>query len=591
MQSDFWSNVGMLAVLAISFSVLVGLLGRPLASVLQSLSRRLRRSPIGGLVPLALVGALLAYGGTKPPDPPDPPDPPAPQTNAVPEAVAGLVYTGGVQTGVVANAGCAVTGNAATDAGAYAATAKLLEGYVWPDGTSSDRTVAWEIARATYDLGGVTLTNATYVADGRPHSLAVTGELPDGVTVTYEGNGQTEPGTYEVTARFAGDAKNYEPIASLTATLTIEAAPEPPERDELRAGVALDERQSAMFAQYAGFGAKGLPKGLKWNKKTGVLSGTPTQPGIFDVTFSKGADKIVEELTVGHYVDPEIPISEAYGPCSVGTVVCEELTAAIGCKAKGLPSGLKFSAKALTDKTCGEVPAGALYGVPTKAGAYTVVFTKKVGKTTHTASATVVVAALATDVQGTFDGGSDAGQATVTVAKNGKLGGTWRTGGKKYKIAAPAFALWDGETGEYAALAAFTAGKGDAFAAEIRVSAGKMSACLADGGELLFEAWQNQWKTTRKDEAKLLKGWEPEPRPVEGGQLSFKVGANGTVKVTGEFVTGFDEKKGRAVIYKTSGSATLIPTEIAGTYVLFVSLPPKQGKFDGFGGRVTLTGE
>ena len=151
-----------------------------------------------------------------------------PVTNAVPVAAAGLVYDGTLKTGVATGAGYMIEGNRATDAGDYTATATLTDGHVWEGGSQAPTNIAWTIAKATYDMGGITFTNETYEADGTAKSIFVSGALPPGVTVAYEGNGQTEPGTYTVTAKFAGDAKNYEAIPDKTATLTILKKEDPP---------------------------------------------------------------------------------------------------------------------------------------------------------------------------------------------------------------------------------------------------------------------------------------------------------------------------------------------------------------------------
>ena len=54
--------------------------------------------------------------------------------------------------------------------------------------------------------------------------IVIAGELPQGVTVAYENNAEIDAGTYNVVARFTGDATNYNAIADLTATLTIAKA-------------------------------------------------------------------------------------------------------------------------------------------------------------------------------------------------------------------------------------------------------------------------------------------------------------------------------------------------------------------------------
>lgn len=73
-----------------------------------------------------------------------------------------------------------------------------------------------------YDMSGVVFADATVVYDGEVHSLVLSGNLPDGVTVSYQGNGQVNAGEYTVTAKFTGDTDNYEPIPDMTAKLIIQ---------------------------------------------------------------------------------------------------------------------------------------------------------------------------------------------------------------------------------------------------------------------------------------------------------------------------------------------------------------------------------
>lgn len=78
------------------------------------------------------------------------------------------------------------------------------------------------VAKANYDMSNVILPSAAFVYDGRAKSLFIEeGTLPEGVTVTYEGNGKTEVGKYQVVAHFAGDAANYNAIADINANLII----------------------------------------------------------------------------------------------------------------------------------------------------------------------------------------------------------------------------------------------------------------------------------------------------------------------------------------------------------------------------------
>ncbi len=59
--------------------------------------------------------------------------------------------------------------------------------------------------------------------DGQEHAAAVEGELPDGVTVSYEGNGKTNAGAYRITAKFSAvDSENeYPEVEALYAILLI----------------------------------------------------------------------------------------------------------------------------------------------------------------------------------------------------------------------------------------------------------------------------------------------------------------------------------------------------------------------------------
>lgn len=73
-----------------------------------------------------------------------------------------------------------------------------------------------------YDTSNLKFEDATVTFDGKTHSLQATG-VPEGVTVSYEGNNQSIAGTYIVTATFTGDDQ-HETIPNREAKLTIEKA-------------------------------------------------------------------------------------------------------------------------------------------------------------------------------------------------------------------------------------------------------------------------------------------------------------------------------------------------------------------------------
>ena len=74
----------------------------------------------------------------------------------------------------------------------------------------------FKINKANYDMSKVKFPNVTVTYDGKAHLITATG-LPTGVKVTYTNNGKTVAGTYKVTAKFTGDATNYNIISDKTA--------------------------------------------------------------------------------------------------------------------------------------------------------------------------------------------------------------------------------------------------------------------------------------------------------------------------------------------------------------------------------------
>lgn len=88
---------------------------------------------------------------------------------------------------------------------------------------TSDETIAVTIAKASYDMSGVSVRDAVCVADGKPHVPTLSGRLPDGLRAVCEDN-YVESGVYRAEIRFEGDYDNYERVAPRYATLTINAA-------------------------------------------------------------------------------------------------------------------------------------------------------------------------------------------------------------------------------------------------------------------------------------------------------------------------------------------------------------------------------
>lgn len=118
--------------------------------------------------------------------------------------------------------------SAPVNVGVYTVVAKFTGGGVNYDAIE-DQQATLTINKATYDLGEITFTGKTVKYNGEQQSLAISGTLPDGVTVVYEYYNDTtkldaapvNAGVYTVKAKLSGDSVNYEAIDDKTATLTI----------------------------------------------------------------------------------------------------------------------------------------------------------------------------------------------------------------------------------------------------------------------------------------------------------------------------------------------------------------------------------
>ena len=142
----------------------------------------------------------------------------------------------------------------------------------------------------------------------------------------------------------------------------------------------------------------GLPKGLTFNAKTGVISGKSTTPGLYDVTLTlSNASMTGEEDKFSIYV-PNLDSDYIYltydgeewekdnvvdlvaGMALSSDVMTVDAIEDYTVKVSGLPAGLTYNAK-----------TGRLTGKPTKVGTYTATFTATKGKVTGTSTRSIRV--------------------------------------------------------------------------------------------------------------------------------------------------------------------------------------------------------
>ena len=321
---------------------------------------------------------------------------------------------------------------------------------------------------------------------------------------------------------------------------------------------------------------KGLPAGLKYDAGTMTFPGKATKPGKYTVTLSatnatvkkpsvKTFELVVPNLKseVLLYLDPE---ADAYGTVMCGVALPIDL---VNCKPKngwtvkvsGLPAGLKFTAKDIMkkgSKTEVEIPANTIYGVPTKAGTFTVTFTatKKGVKDKEVATITLATEALPLWATGTFTGyasdGDDYGSATMTVAANGKVSGKVALCGTNWTFSAASYATVECPPSDVAAAnfvvdAEAKAGK-TTRKLRLAVSAESAPQSLVNGiasgdfGNGQIGLWRNIWKdkaTATAAKAEIAR-WEGVYTLSfdDGGYLSFSVGKNGDIKAGGKLSDG-----------------------------------------------------
>jgi len=155
----------------------------------------------------------------------------------------------------------------------------------------------------------------------------------------------------------------------------------------------------------------GLPKGLKFDAKTNMITGVPTAPGFYIVTVKLTNQSIknaiekkftisVSNLTGAndYFVDGLYNgVGEKYS-LSVGISNVDDFLPSLELNrgtlaVSGLPAGLKYDAT-----------NGRITGVATKAGTYTVTLTVTDGKAKYVSTITIAVEALPDWVVGTFEG-------------------------------------------------------------------------------------------------------------------------------------------------------------------------------------------
>ena len=314
-----------------------------------------------------------------------------------------------------------------------------------------------------------------------------------------------------------------------------------------------------------GYRATGLPSGLKYDAKTGKITGAAKTATATDgavVRFTKSGEDDAEMTIVVRAEEISVGCAGlSSGPLPAGVVGTAggmdiQIDSEGGTKSVSVakfPAGMKYDSK-----------SGKITGAPTKPGEYEVVLTV----TTMYGNKEVVkipvsVAAMPVMAVGKFDGfvsvgGKDFGTFTLTTTDAGKLTAKVITAAGTVSFSGT---CWDSvEDGVYRA--ALTTKKGETLTLTLDSNAawdvdqlsGEFAA--ADGRRLSVSAQRNAFGKTwyfnaTGDEAA---GWTlAYTEDTKGAALTVTLKADGSTSIAGKLPNGTDTK-GKAVTLKVSAS-------------------------------------
>ena len=136
-----------------------------------------------------------------------------------------FTYNGTAQTYTIApSSAYTVENNVQTNAGKYDVIVSLTDpdNTVWDSGLDGDLSYDFVIGKKKLtDIGDITFEDKSFWFNGKKHSITISGELPEGVEVSYIGNDESDLGKFTVTAVFVSSNPNYDVSDPMTAVMNI----------------------------------------------------------------------------------------------------------------------------------------------------------------------------------------------------------------------------------------------------------------------------------------------------------------------------------------------------------------------------------
>ncbi len=216
---------------------------------------------------------------------------------AVPTAVTGLVYTGNTQTGVKEGVGYTLTGNTATDAGSYTATATFSStNYCWTDGGTEDASISWSIAKKPIAVPAA-VTGLVY------NGSEQTGVNPgDGYTLAD--HTATNAGSYTATAKISSTNYCWTGGATEDASITWSIAKADP---QVKEGIKVLYHPNGGSAEFSG--SMNVDGTFRYDPANGTTTFTPEDTDNYN-TVNVNAEVTNDETAA----TPEVLLSTVATP-------------------------------------------------------------------------------------------------------------------------------------------------------------------------------------------------------------------------------------------------------------------------------------
>ncbi len=167
------------------------------------------------------------------------------------------------------------------------------------------------IRKKTFGIDDLAFESKEFTYDGNAHSLEVT-DLPEGVNVSYENNGKTNAGSYEVVAKLEDTTGNYIVPEELKATLKIN-------KKDIANDISFESKEITYDGNTHSLEVKGLPEGVNVSYE----NNGKTNAGSYEVVAKL-------EDTTGNYIVPE------------------ELKATLKINKKDITNDISFESKEIT---------------------------------------------------------------------------------------------------------------------------------------------------------------------------------------------------------------------------------------------------